>query len=37
EYKVYGRVNEPCKICETPIKKSVIGQRGTFFCPTCQR
>lgn len=37
EYKVYGRTGEACKICETPIQKSIIGQRGTFFCPHCQR
>ncbi len=37
EYKVYGRANEACKVCDTPIQKSIIGQRGTFFCPRCQR
>ena len=34
---VYGRENEPCHICGTPIKKIVHGQRGTHFCPVCQR
>jgi len=33
---VYGRTGEPCRRCETPIKHSVIGQRGSFFCPRCQ-
>ncbi len=33
---VYGRTGEPCLICETPIKSIVIGQRNTFYCPTCQ-
>ncbi|NOL49594.1 bifunctional DNA-formamidopyrimidine glycosylase/DNA-(apurinic or apyrimidinic site) lyase [Pelistega europaea] len=37
EYHVYGRDGEPCKVCTTPIKKTVIGQRGTFFCPKCQK
>ncbi|NOL51335.1 bifunctional DNA-formamidopyrimidine glycosylase/DNA-(apurinic or apyrimidinic site) lyase [Pelistega suis] len=37
EYKVYGRADEACKACDTPIQKSIIGQRGTFFCPRCQR
>lgn len=37
EYKVYGRAGEACKVCENPIQKSIIGQRGTFFCKTCQR
>lgn len=33
---VYGRQNEPCKKCKTPIKKMLIGQRSTFYCPACQ-
>lgn len=37
EYYVYGRHSVPCKICTTTIQKTVIGQRGTFFCPHCQR
>lgn len=37
EYKVYGRTGEACQVCDTPIQKSIIGQRGTFFCPHCQR
>jgi formamidopyrimidine-DNA glycosylase len=34
--RVYGREGEPCRICRTPIKRIVLGQRGTHFCPTCQ-
>ncbi len=34
---VYGRENEPCKVCKTPIKKIKLGGRGTYFCPVCQR
>jgi formamidopyrimidine-DNA glycosylase len=34
---VYGREDEPCLRCKTPIKKIRVGQRGTHFCPTCQR
>ena len=37
EHKVYGRVGEPCETCVTPIKKIVVGGRGTHFCPTCQK
>ena len=37
EYKVYGRANQPCAQCGTPIVKTVIGQRGTFYCPVCQK
>ncbi|WP_110114082.1 DNA-formamidopyrimidine glycosylase [Bacillus sp. CGMCC 1.16541] len=33
---VYGKKGEPCKRCGTPIKKSVVGGRGTHTCPVCQ-
>ncbi|WP_226667078.1 DNA-formamidopyrimidine glycosylase [Metabacillus litoralis] len=33
---VYGRTNEPCKRCETPLTKTVVGGRGTHFCSKCQ-
>jgi formamidopyrimidine-DNA glycosylase len=36
EFKVYGRAGEPCDRCGTPIAKSRVGGRGTWFCPTCQ-
>jgi formamidopyrimidine-DNA glycosylase len=34
---VYGRADEPCLNCGTPIQKIVVGQRGTHFCPQCQK
>jgi formamidopyrimidine-DNA glycosylase len=34
---VYGRNGQPCYSCGTQIKKTVIGQRGTHFCPRCQK
>jgi len=37
ELFVYGRAGEPCKVCGTPIRSIVIGQRSTFYCPRCQR
>ncbi|MEO7432687.1 MAG: bifunctional DNA-formamidopyrimidine glycosylase/DNA-(apurinic or apyrimidinic site) lyase [Dokdonella sp.] len=37
ELFVYGRGGQPCKVCGTPIRTSVIGQRSTFHCPRCQR
>lgn len=37
EHKVYGRGGEPCLVCGTPIKKIVVGGRGTHFCPRCQK
>lgn len=37
EYFVYGRTDEPCKICEKPIKNIRLGQRSTFYCEQCQK
>lgn len=37
EYCVYARENLPCRACGTPIRRVVVGQRSTFFCPRCQR
>ncbi len=36
ELYVYARDGEPCLKCGTAIVKTVISQRGTHFCPTCQ-
>ncbi len=36
-HRVYGREGEPCMKCGAPIKKIVVGQRGTHFCPKCQK
>lgn len=35
--KVYGRGGEACVVCSRPIKRIVCAQRGTHFCPTCQK
>ncbi len=35
-FRVYGRSGQPCPVCGTLITKTVIGQRGTHYCPTCQ-
>ena len=37
EYKVYGRHNESCVRCGGLVQKEVLGQRGTFYCPNCQK
>jgi len=37
EHKVYLRTGEPCLVCGTPIRRIVLGGRGTHFCPQCQR
>jgi formamidopyrimidine-DNA glycosylase len=35
--KVYERAGEPCRVCGTPIRRSVLGQRASYYCPRCQR
>ena len=37
EFHVYGRLGEPCDRCGRPIERIVVGGRGTWFCPHCQR
>ena len=34
---VYDRGGEPCLKCGTAIRRLVIGQRSSFYCPRCQR
>jgi formamidopyrimidine-DNA glycosylase len=34
---VYERAGEPCRVCQTVIKRFVQGQRATYFCPNCQK
>lgn len=34
--QVYDRAGQPCSRCGTPIERTVIAQRGTHLCPTCQ-
>lgn len=36
-FRVYGREDESCIVCGTKIKKIIVGQRGTHFCPKCQK
>jgi len=33
---VYGREDEPCQNCGTPIRRTVLRQRSTHWCPSCQ-
>ena len=37
EFKAYGRAGEPCDRCGTPIEKTRVAGRGTWFCPMCQQ
>lgn len=35
--QVFRRDGKPCYTCGTIIQKTVVGGRGTHFCPRCQR
>jgi formamidopyrimidine-DNA glycosylase len=35
--QVYGREGQRCFVCRSEIKSRVLGQRSSFYCPTCQR
>ncbi|QJR44422.1 DNA-formamidopyrimidine glycosylase [Mycoplasma miroungirhinis] len=35
--QVHTRVNKPCNICSTLIKKIKVNGRGTYYCPNCQK
>ena len=35
-FLVHRREGEPCPVCGTPIRKLVVGGRGTYVCVRCQ-
>jgi formamidopyrimidine-DNA glycosylase len=37
QHRVYGRTGEPCQTCGAPIRKVLVGQRSSHFCPRCQK
>jgi formamidopyrimidine-DNA glycosylase len=37
EHCVYQRTGEPCRRCQTPIRRIELTGRGTHYCPSCQR
>lgn len=37
EHCVYQRTSEPCRRCQTPIRRVIVAGRGTHYCPKCQR
>ncbi len=37
EHRVYLRTGEPCRVCQTPIRRVLLAGRGTHFCPQCQK
>jgi formamidopyrimidine-DNA glycosylase len=37
QHRVYGREDEACLVCKTPIKRIVIAGRSSHYCPKCQK
>lgn len=37
EAMVYDRAGQPCRVCGTPIRQIVQGQRSTYYCRNCQK
>jgi formamidopyrimidine-DNA glycosylase len=37
QHRVYGREGEPCLVCKTAIKRTVIAGRSSHYCPKCQK
>ena len=37
QHRVYGRTGEPCVACGTAIRRVVIAQRSSHYCPKCQK
>lgn len=33
---VYGRAEQPCRICGTPVRDALVAARRLFWCPVCQ-
>ena len=36
-HRVYRRTGEPCVTCGTPIRRVLVAQRSSHFCPQCQK
>ncbi|AJS59574.1 DNA-formamidopyrimidine glycosylase [Paenibacillus sp. IHBB 10380] len=36
QLQVYGRQSQPCEKCGSMIERTVVGGRGTHYCPRCQ-
>ena len=36
-HRVYQRTGEPCVNCRTPIRRVIVTQRSSHFCPKCQK
>jgi formamidopyrimidine-DNA glycosylase len=36
-HRVYQRTGEPCVKCRTPIRRVLVSQRSSHYCPKCQK
>ena len=36
-HRVYQRTGEPCAACGAPIRRILVAQRSSHFCPRCQK
>jgi formamidopyrimidine-DNA glycosylase len=36
QLRVYQQTGAPCHRCGAPIRRTIVGQRSTHFCPDCQ-
>jgi formamidopyrimidine-DNA glycosylase len=36
-HRVYQRTGKPCVTCGTPIRRVLVAQRSSHFCPQCQK
>jgi len=36
-HRVYQRTAEPCLACGAPIRRVLVAQRSSHFCPRCQK
>ena len=36
-HRVYAREGQPCGVCGAPVRRIVVAQRGTHYCPRCQK
>lgn len=37
QYFVYGREGQACRVCGASIRRTMLAQRATCWCPVCQR
>lgn len=37
QYYVYSRAGLDCRVCGKPVRRELLAQRATYWCPHCQR